>query len=135
MRIGEMKDSKYIKKEDVGEKGKVLTVKELKNENVAGENAAEEMKWILYFNEAQKGVVLNWTNIQMTAKICGSEDSDDWTGKKVELYEDPTIGFGGKIVGGIRIRKPSGQTEEAVPSGMSDLKSLEGSDIDPDIPF
>ena len=132
MRIGEMKESKFIKKEDVGEAGKNLTIRELKHENVAGENSAEDMKYVLYFKEAQKGVVLNWTNIQMAAKLCGSEDSDDWVGKQIQLYEDPNISFGGKIVGGIRFRKATGSSSEPV---QSENPAPAEDDFNDSIPF
>jgi len=106
MKINQMKESKYISQGDV-EGGKVVTVSKLDQENVAAADKPEEIKWILHFKEFQKPLVLNWTNIQLMAVCTGSEDSDDWTGKKVELYVDPTISFGGKIVGGVRIRQAS----------------------------
>lgn len=105
MRIGEMKESKYLKKEEVG-KGKLFTIKELKKENVAGDNQETDEKFVLYFYEAQKGMVLNWTNIQLIAQAVGSDETDGWPGKKIVLYEDPNVSFGGKLVGGIRVRAP-----------------------------
>ena len=110
MKIGEMKESKYLKKEDVGA-GALFTIKEIKHENVALDTQPEELKYVMYFHEAQKGVVMNWTNIQLTAKACDSEDTDAWPGKQVVLYEDPNVSFGGKLVGGIRIRAPKQQAE------------------------
>lgn len=140
MRIGEMKESKYIKKEDVGEAGKTLTIREIKHENVAGEGKPEEMRYIMFFKEAQKGVVLNWTNLQLAAQICGSEDTDDWTGKAIHLYEDPSISFAGKIVGGVRFRKPpEGAQYEADQKTNAQTAMPNTEDGDPgfsdDIPF
>jgi len=103
MRIGEMKDSKYLKKEDVGE-GKLVTIAKIEQQNVAMEDQPPEMKWVVYFHEVEKGMPFNWTNIQLTAKAVGSEETDDWIGKKIVLYEDPNVSFGGKLVGGIRVR-------------------------------
>ena len=103
MRIGEMKESKYLKKEDVGQ-GKLVTIKSLEQVNVAMEDQPEEIKWVIHFQEFPKGMVLNWTNIQLIAKATGSEETDTWTGKKVVVYEDPNVSFGGKLTGGIRIR-------------------------------
>lgn len=128
MKLGQMKESKFIKKEDVGEDGKNLTIKSLENENIAGEDKAPDMKWVLYFKEAKKGMVANWTNLQIIAKVCGSEESDDWIGKVVNVYEDPMVDFGGKIVGGIRIRKATGSSPEPVAKTGTD-------DFDDDIPF
>ena len=38
---------------------------------------------------------------------CWGKDTTAWVGRKVELYCDPDVMFGGKKVGGIRIRKVS----------------------------
>src|SRR5688572_22175153 len=102
-RIGEMIESKFLKKEEVGERGALVTINGVQQANVAMQGADPEMKWTLIFDELDKPMVLNSTNIHMCAKACGSDNTDDWTGKKVVLYEDPNVSFGGKLVGGIRI--------------------------------
>lgn len=51
-------------------------------------------------------MVLNSTNGQIIAQITKSEDTDDWKGWKIVLYDDPNVSFGGKLVGGIRVRAP-----------------------------
>ena len=127
MRIGEMKESKYIKKEDVGQ-GKLVTIADLQQQNVAMEDQPPEMKWIIHFHEFSKGMVLNWTNVQLIAKALGTEETDEWKGKKIVLFEDANVSFGGKLTGGIRVRaarlKPDSQTEEP-----------KKPDFDDDIPF
>jgi hypothetical protein len=105
MRIGEMKESKFLKKEDVGQ-GKLLTIRGLEKQNVAMEDQAPDFKWIIFFEEVAKGMVVNWTNIQLIAKAVGSEETNDWIGKKIVAYEDANVSFGSKIVGGIRVRAP-----------------------------
>jgi hypothetical protein len=74
--------------------------------NVAMAGADPEHKWCLEFRETDKPLVLNMTNMQLCAKVFGSEDTDDWTGKPIVLYTDPNVSYGGKIVGGIRVRAP-----------------------------
>ena len=127
MRIGEMKESKYIKKEDVGQ-GKLVTIADLQQQNVAMEDQPPEMKWIIHFHEFSKGMVLNWTNVQLIAKALGTEETDEWKGKKIVLFEDANVSFGGKLTGGIRVRaarlKPDTQAEEP-----------KKPDFDDDIPF
>jgi len=103
MRIGEMKNSKFLKKEDAGE-GKLVTIASMEQQNVALDDQPPEMKWILHFHEFDKGMALNWTNLQLIAKATGSEETEDWIGKKIVIYEDPNVSFGGKLVGGIRVR-------------------------------
>lgn len=115
-RIGEMIESKFLKKEDVGgERGVLVTISGVQQANVAMPGADPEMKWTLSFQELDKPMVLNSTNIHMCAKACGSDNTDDWNGKKVVLYEDPNVSFGGKLVGGIRLRAPRTQAAPVVP--------------------
>lgn len=103
--IGEMRESKFLKKEDVG-RGALGTIESIVQMNVAKEGAGQELKWCMTFSEIEKPLVLNSTNIQLCAKICGSEDTDQWIGKRIVLYADPNVSYAGKLVGGIRVRAP-----------------------------
>jgi len=104
-KTSEMRESKFLKQSDVGV-GALMTITGCAQHNVAMQGADPEMKWCLSFREADKPLVLNSTNTQLCEKICGSDDTDDWMGHKVVLYTDPTVSFGGKVVGGIRVRAP-----------------------------
>ena len=127
-RIGEMIESKFLKKEDVnGETGVLVTITHCFQTNVALPGVEPEMKWALSFEELDKPLVLNVTNIQMCAKACGSEDTDHWMSKKVVLYEDPSVSFGGKVVGGIRVRAPRKQAEPSVPQRKAEKEK--GDDV------
>lgn len=112
--ISEMKSSKFLKRTDVGEDGTVCTIASVSQENVAKEGADPEMKWVLHLTNFDKPLVLNSTNAQLIAKFLGSEQTDDWEGKKIILYDDPTVSFGGKIVGGIRVRAFKGKQTDPV---------------------
>ncbi len=101
----EMKESKFLRKEDVG-KGTLATITGVVRKNVAQEGAEPEHKWCLTFEELDKPFVLNATNIQLCEGICGSDDTDNWVGKRVVLYTDPNVSYGGKLIGGIRVRAP-----------------------------
>ena len=99
----------YLDKSEVPVAGKNVTI-----ENVTIEEIDKgEHKPILHMRGAPKGMVLNKTNIKALAALCGSMDSNAWIGKVVNLYNDPTVSFGGQTVGGLRIR-PASQTQ---PSG------------------
>ena len=113
MKIGEMMPSKYLKKEDIG-RGSLVTIKELARANVAMDGEPAENKYVLYFNEFEKPLVLNSTNIHLCAQVCGSEDTDDWIGKRLVLYTDPNVSFGGKLIGGLRVRAPRQQATAPV---------------------
>lgn len=127
MRIGEMKESKYIKKEDVGQ-GKLVTIADLQQQNVAMEDQPPEMKWVIHFHEFSKGMVLNWTNIQLIAKALGTEETDEWKGKKIVLFEDANVSFGGKLMGGIRVRAAKLRPETPQAEKLAD-------EFDDGIPF
>lgn len=115
-KIHEMLTSNFLKKEDVGT-GVLLTVEGCIQKNVAKEGADPEMKWCLTFSDCDKPMVLNSTNIQLCKNIFDSDDTDHWVGKKVVLYTDPNVSFGGKLVGGIRVRKPKSSAVAAPGNG------------------
>lgn len=108
MHISQLKQSRFLTRADVGP-GILVTIKNVFQENVAKEGAPEELRWCIEFTEAEKPMVLNSTNGQIIAQITKSEETDTWPGHKIVLYDDPNVSFGGKLVGGIRVRAPRGQ--------------------------
>lgn len=131
-KIGEMIESKYLKQSDVQD-DTVVTVEKVGKANVAPKGEEPEMKWLIRFNELPKPMVLNSTNIKRLAKACGSDDTDDWAGKKVILYVDPDVEFAGNVVGGLRIRAHKAQPEiRQVPSKTQGGKF---DDMQDDVPF
>lgn len=99
-RIHEMIDSKFLKKEDAGT-GILVTIAGVEKRDV-GTEAEPEQKWVLMLDE-QKPMVLNSTNLALLEKALGSDNSDDWIGKQVVLFNDENVSFGGKLTGGVRI--------------------------------
>tara|TARA_R110000868_G_scaffold407530_1_gene689079 strand:- start:328 stop:714 length:387 start_codon:yes stop_codon:yes gene_type:complete len=128
MKTSQMTSSKYLKQDDVGD-GKLVTIKGFKRENVAPEGEDQEMKYLMLFNELDKPLVLNATNIQLAERACGSDDTDDWIGKSLVLFVDPNVSFGGKIVGGIRVRAPK------IKPGTQPAPKPTVDPLDEDIPF
>lgn len=111
--------SKYLKQEDCREP-LTLMIKSVNLENVARDGTAAEEKYVIRFQETSKGMVLNSVNFQRLVKATGSNDSDAWIGRQIIVYTDEEVSFGGKQVGGLRVRFPK-------PQGV--VKSL------PDDPF
>ena len=111
-KTSEMRESKFLKQGDVGT-GMLMTVEGCDKHNVAKDGAEPEMKWCLTFEESDKPLVLNSTNIQLCERVFGSDDTDVWIGQKIVLYTDPNISFQGKVVGGIRVRAPKVKTAPA----------------------
>lgn len=107
MNVGDITTSNYLSKKEIGEgAGLLLTIKSVEQENIARDDQPENLKYIMYFNEQEKGLTLNKTNGKLLASITGSEESDNWIGKRVVVYFDPSIMFKGEMKGGLRIRKP-----------------------------
>lgn len=115
MHISQLKQSRFLTRSEVG-RGALVTIKDVFQDNVAKEGAPEELRWCVGFSELEKPMVLNSTNGQIIAQITKNEDTDGWVGHKVVLYDDPTVSFGGKLVGGIRVRAPRNQPAPAPPA-------------------
>lgn len=122
MKIGQMLDSKYLKRSDLDEFDgeRVVTIVKIGQVNIAKEDETPEMKWAARFSEFKKPLLLNSTNIQLIAMAVSSDDTDDWIGKQVTLYDDPNITFGGKLVGGLRIKKAGKKRPVEREPGMDD---------------
>jgi hypothetical protein len=146
MNINQLKESKFLKKEDAGT-GILVTISHVTQENVAKEGADQELKWVIHFKETDKPMVLNSTNGQLIAAILKSEETDSWAGHKIVLYHDPNVSFGGKLMGGIRVRAPRNQAakpaaapapapvRQAPPAPATAPCDESGEVDDPNIPF
>lgn len=99
-KIHQMIDSKFLKKEDAGD-GLLATIRNVKQHNVGREDQPE-MKWCAEFDEC-KPMVLNSTNLALIEKALNSDDSDNWIGKKIVLFNDENVSFGGQVTGGVRV--------------------------------
>jgi hypothetical protein len=134
-KTSEMRESKFLKQSDIGT-GALMTIDGCDRHNVAKEGAEPEHKWCLTFAETDKPLVLNSTNIQICERIFGSDDTDHWIGQRVVLYVDPNVSYGGKVVGGIRIRAPKPQNQAAKPSKPVAVPGPSVAELtDDDIPF
>ena len=100
--VSQMIVSKYIGHAEV-DPPLAVTIRALSLENVARQGAEEEQRWIMWFNELKKGLRLNVTNLRILEAAYGSQ-SEAWVGHRIQLYWDPTVQFGGKLVGGVRFR-------------------------------
>lgn len=103
-KISEMLPSNYLKQSDFPE-DYIVTVRKVERKNIAMDGKPAEYKWLAFFDEFEKPMVLNTTNIQLLSKACDSDDTDDWIGKQVIVFVDENVSFGGELVGGLRIRK------------------------------
>lgn len=132
-KTSEMRESNFLKKEDVG-RGVLVTITGCIPKNVAKEGAPPEHKWCLTFAELDKPLVLNSTNIQLCEQMFNSDDTDHWLGKRIVLYTDPNVSYQGKLVGGVRVRAPKPNAAPPPPPPPP-VQHEPGADLDDDIPF
>jgi len=131
MKLNEMLPSRFLKKEDVPAPV-LVTIRTVTQEVI--DNDTGEQKWAMHFQEFEKPLALNTTNLQIAFAACGVDDSDDMPGHKLVLYTDPNVSYQGKLIGGLRLRAPkqapakSARVEPAAPA--ADMSGL-----DDDVPF
>lgn len=53
----------------------------------------------------ERNVILNRTNLAAIAGVYG-DSAAKWVGKKLGFIFDPTVSFGGRLVGGIKVKFP-----------------------------
>jgi len=105
MKLNELFPRKYATGEDLAGKSVTLTISHLRLEKmIPTPGTAPVEKWVIFFKEAQKGIVLSKTLAFQISKVVGSEDTDEWVGKKVVLYPEP-VNVAGYTRTAIRARK------------------------------
>lgn len=102
MKLSKYLQSKHMSKHEVDWFGVVLTIKGVTTEASMGKVCA-----VLHFEEdGSKPMILNITNARTLAWMFDSVESDDWTGKSINVFHDHTVGEGANA-GGLRIRSVS----------------------------
>ena len=96
----------YLKKEDLPDpvNAELLWVKE---EKVTAHGKDATTRLVAYFEGLSKGLVLNMSNCETLLEMTGIDDPNEWKDVALQLYVDPDVTYGGKKIGGIRIRKPA----------------------------
>jgi len=98
-------DGQFLKKEDV-DPPVVWTINNVEERNVTAPGKPPKTKLVLFFNESQKGLVLNMANGDALYEMTGHENPQEWIGQQVELYVDEGVAYAGKRIGGVRLRQP-----------------------------
>lgn len=106
--------SKYLSAADL--QGKDVTVKIT---HVVSEKVGNDQKFICYFAGAKKGLVLNKTNFKSIVKITGFDDSDEWTGAQICLFE-AMVDYQGDSVPAVRIKAPPKKTQQTARPSSAD---------------
>lgn len=83
----------YIEGQSLVGKSVTLTMTTVTTEMLKNRQGRDEKKYILYFQETPKGLVLNKTNAKRIANLYGAE-TDAWAGKRITIYAEPVRAFG-----------------------------------------
>ena len=100
----------YLRQEDL--EGEQLVTIARVDETTFEDEGGERKKLVVYFEEFENGLVCNATNTRRLTRACGGWDTDKWPGKRAILYVDEDVEFGGRIVGGIRVRRANESEHE-----------------------
>ena len=123
MRISAAFPSEYLKASDLSGRQVDVVISHVEMRDVG-----DDHKPVLFFEGKQKGVVLNKTNAN-NISIAYGDDTDEWTGKTVTLYE-AMVDFQGRSMAAIRIRakaapvraaKVKHETENPAPHDADDI--------------
>ncbi len=102
----EFATSRFIKSEEVKEVPVVHTIKSVTKEKIEFQGKAPESLTIIRFEDTDREMIAK-NDVQAFLKESFGPPSA-CLGKPVELFFDPNVKFGGKKVGGLRLRQPSG---------------------------
>ena len=101
----------YLRQEDVPEP-RLVTIAKV-DQAVFEDSGKEREKLVVDFEELGRRLVVNSINNRRLQRACGHHETDNWTGKQVVIFVDPDVEMGGRVVGGLRVRKPSQKETEA----------------------
>lgn len=101
---------KWLKKEDLnGPDGQprpmIVTIQRVEIAQVGTEDEPSSKPAMWFAEDGIAPMVVNSTNWDSVETLYG-DDSENWIGKKIELYVDPNVSFAGKKIGGVRVRAP-----------------------------
>lgn len=107
MKVGKLFPRKYARGADLN--GRPLTV-EIERVQIVmmrpNPNAQTEQKGVIYFKNAQKGVILSSRKLaEQIEEIAGTDEMNDWPGTRVTLYPEP-MNVAGQARIAIRARAP-----------------------------
>ncbi len=95
----------YIAGDSLVGKTATMTMASIKTEKLPTHGGKTEEKLVLYFEESDKGLILNKTNAKAIAQAHGGE-TDEWAGHPLELYTERISAFG-KMHNAVRVRIPA----------------------------
>lgn len=83
----------------------ILTIAELKDEEVTDPNGKKSTCFVAHFKEKQKPMILNRTNCKTIQKLYKTPYTELWVGKQIQVYAKEGISAFGSVTDGLRIRE------------------------------
>jgi len=102
MKVSDAFPSKWLKASDLDDQDMTVTIKSAVVQMI-GQGEDQQQKLVLFFQESEKGLVLNKTNAGIIERLHGG-DTDHWIGKRVTLWPNHDVQFGSEVVSAIRVR-------------------------------
>ncbi len=81
----------------------IATIDYARKEEVISTNGKKELKVVAHLKNGMLPFVINKTNMKVLQKLYG-RFIEDWHGRSIQIYFDPTVKFGREVTGGLRIR-------------------------------
>lgn len=123
MNVSQYIGGEFLKAENIPAEGIRAVIVDVRAERISEET---RKKVVLYFSGVDKALPLNNTNLTLMISRYG-EESDAWIGKKILIYRDEEIMYGGKRVGGVRIKL---QRADADPKSIARVVAADDNYID-----
>lgn len=110
--------SKFLSAADIGNRKVRTKIVKVRKEELRGNDGTKRVRFVLYFEGIDKGLVLNGVNKDRLVASHGKVPAR-WIGASVGIYVDPDVVFGGKKTGGIRLRVMEPFQAKPVPAAKS----------------
>jgi hypothetical protein len=114
--------SKWLKSGDVEEGDLNLTIKSVQIEDI-GQGDNQETKPVIYFDETDKGMVLNKTNADTISRL-HTPETDNWIGKKISIFATE-VDFAGKQTLALRVRMKAPKPAQTVSAAKATTNPTE----------
>lgn len=101
MKASEAFPSDYLKASDLKGKSATVTIDKVELVEI-GKDREKETKLLITFVGKSKGLICNKTNSRTIQKVLGTEETDDWVGKRI-IIEPREVEFGSEVVWAIRV--------------------------------
>lgn len=103
MDSGDYFPSRFLRGDDL--EGDMNATVKGSGEEIVGTEEEKEQVLVIYFDEFDKGLILNKTNWEALCELAGSKDTDKWPGTVVGLTT-VRVSFKKKLYNTIRIMQP-----------------------------